>query len=83
MDAFDLEIEKYVKKLGSRLYRCLKCGYEATSKAVLKTHVECNHFVTPGFPCHKCGFVSKTRPSLKLHIFRRHRHEPSFFDPNY
>ncbi|QQP37426.1 Broad-complex core protein isoform 6 [Caligus rogercresseyi] len=49
--AFDMEIKKCFKKLGPKQYRCMKCNYRATERNSMMRHVECNHFVTRGFPC--------------------------------
>nr|ACO10995.1 Broad-complex core protein isoform 6 [Caligus rogercresseyi] len=77
--AFDMEIKKCFKKLGPMQYGCMKCNYRASRRSSMMRHVECNHFVSRGFPCGTCGFLCKTRPSLRTHIFRRHKKATQFF----
>ncbi|QQP36186.1 Uncharacterized protein FKW44_021203 [Caligus rogercresseyi] len=61
--AFDLEIEKCYRKDGPKEFSCLKCKYRSTKRFSMKSHVECNHFITRGFPCNVCGYICKN-PTL-------------------
>ena len=55
-----------------RNHICGKCGYAASQKSQLKTHIDGVHENIRNHICEECGYATTTKQNLKKHIDLKH-----------